>query len=69
MTIFNPIEENQAKGKVKKVYKNIKKERKIKNIPNFWKTIANDPDTLERTWDSLKDIMKKKLVHSSLLKN
>ncbi len=59
MTIFNPIEENKAKGKVKKVYKNIKKERKIKNIPNFWKTIANDPDTLERTWDSLKDIMKK----------
>ena len=59
MTIFNPIEENKAKGKIKKVYKNIKKERKIKNIPNFWKTIANDPDTLERTWDSLKDIMKK----------
>ena len=64
MTIFNPIEENKAKGKVKKVYKNIKKERKIKNIPNFWKTIANDPDTLERTWDSLKDIMKKGALDS-----
>ena len=35
------------------------KERKINEIPNFWKTIANDPDTLERTWNSLKDIMKK----------
>ena len=59
MTIFIPIEESKAKGKVKKVFDNIKKERKIKAIPNFWKTIANDPDTLERTWNSLKDIMKK----------
>ena len=59
MTIFTPIEETKAKGKVKKVFDSIKKERKIKAIPNFWKTIANDPDTLERTWNSLKDIMKK----------
>ena len=59
MTYFTPIEENKAKGKVKRVFDNIKKERKITTIPNFWKTIANDPDTLERTWNSLKDIMKK----------
>ena len=59
MVIFIPIEEIKAKGKVKKVFDSIKKERKIKAIPNFWKTIANDPDTLERTWNSLKDIMKK----------
>jgi AhpD family alkylhydroperoxidase len=59
MVIFNPIEEIKAKGKVKKVFDSIKKERKIKAIPNFWKTIANDPDSLERTWNSLKDIMKK----------
>ena len=59
MTIFKPIEEHKAKGKVKKIFDNIKKERKIKAIPNFWKTIANDPNTLERTWNSLKDIMKK----------
>ena len=58
MSIFTPIEENKAKGKVKKVFNSIKKERKIIAIPNFWKTIANDPDTLERTWNSLKDIMK-----------
>ena len=59
MTYFTAIKENKAKGKVKKVFDNIKKERKINEIPNFWKTIANDPDTLERTWNSLKDIMKK----------
>ena len=59
MSIFKPIDEKKATGKVKKVFENIKKERKIKAIPNFWKTIANDPDTLERTWESLKQIMKK----------
>ena len=37
----------------------LKKLRKIKTIPNFWKTIATDPDTLERTWNSLKQVMKK----------
>ena len=59
MSILKIISEKKAKGKVKKIYDNIKKVRKIKKIPNFWKTIANDPDTLERTWNSLKDIMKK----------
>ena len=59
MTIFKIIDEKKASGKVKKVFENIKKERKIKNIPNFWKTIANDPETLERTWNSLREIMKK----------
>ena len=59
MTIFKTIDEKKASGKVKKVFDHIKKERKIKKIPNFWKTIANDPETLERTWTSLKEIMKK----------
>ena len=59
MTIFKTLNEKKASGKVKKVFDNIKKERKIKKIPNFWKTIANDPETLERTWTSLKEIMKK----------
>ena len=59
MTIFKTLDEKKASGKVKKVFNNIKKERKIKKIPNFWKTIANDPETLERTWTSLKEIMKK----------
>ena len=59
MTIFKTIDDKKASGKVKKVFDHIKKERKIKNIPNFWKTIANDPETLERTWNSLREVMKK----------
>ena len=59
MPIFKTISEKQAKGKVKKIYNEIKKVRKIKKIPNFWKTLANDPSTLERTWNSLQQVMKK----------
>ena len=59
MTLFKPVNEKTAKAKVKKIFKNIKKERKIKFIPNFWLSIANDPDTLERTWVTLNQIMKK----------
>jgi AhpD family alkylhydroperoxidase len=59
MSLLETISEKKAKGKVKKIYEDIKKTRKIKNIPNFWKTIANDPDTLERTWNSLQQVMKK----------
>ena len=59
MPIFKTISEKQAKGKVKKIYNEIKKIRKIKKIPNFWKTLANDPSTLERTWNSLQQVMKK----------
>ena len=59
MSIFKPISEKQAKGKVKKIFNEIKHARKIKKIPNFWKTLANNPETLERTWTSLQQVMKK----------
>ena len=59
MAIFNMIEENEATEKVKEVYEDIKKKRNVKFITNFWKMLANEPDTLERTWNSLQQVMKK----------
>ena len=59
MPIFKPIIENDSSEKVKKIYEDIKKTRNITEIPNFWKMLANDPNELERTWGSLKEIMKK----------
>ncbi len=59
MSILKPITEKKAKGKVKKIYEDIKSKRKITKIPNFWKSLANDPDTLERTWNSLQQVMQK----------
>ena len=58
MSIFKPVNDKDAKGKVKKVFEDIKSTRNIKNIPNFWKSLAHSPETLERTWDNLKQIMK-----------
>ena len=59
MPIFKPIEENEAKGKVKEIYEDIKNKRQITDVPNFWKNLANNPETLERTWTSLQQVMKK----------
>ena len=57
--MFKPIEEKEATGKVKEIYDDIKKKRQITEIPNFWKTMANSPETLERTWKSLQQVMQK----------
>ncbi len=59
MPIFKPIQESEAKGKVKEIYDEIKTTRQITEVPNFWKMLANDPNELDRTWNSLKDITKK----------
>ena len=59
MPIFKTIEENEATGKVKEIYEEIKSIRQITEVPNFWKNLANNPETLERTWTSLKQVMKK----------
>ena len=59
MPMFKPIEENEATGKVKEIYDDIKSSRHITEVPNFWRMLANDPNELERSWNSLKQVMKK----------
>ena len=59
MPIFKPIQESEAKGKVKEIFDEIKSVRQITEVPNFWKSLANNSETLERTWTSLQQVMKK----------
>ena len=59
MPTFKPIQENEVSGKVKEIFEEIKTVRQITEIPNFWRSLANNPETLERTWASLKQVMKK----------
>ena len=59
MPTFKPIQENEVSGKVKEIFEEIKTVRQITEIPNFWKSLANNPETLERTWTSLTQVMKK----------
>jgi len=42
---------------VKAVFDDIRRARKSDFINNFWRALANDPPTLTRTWESLKQIM------------
>src|ERR1700722_8470234 len=51
------IEYEAAPPDVRAVYDDIRATRKTDTINNFWKTLANDPASLKRTWDSIKQIM------------
>jgi AhpD family alkylhydroperoxidase len=51
------IEYDAASTEVRAVYDDILATRKTDYINNFWKALANDPFTLKRTWESVKQIM------------
>jgi AhpD family alkylhydroperoxidase len=51
------IEYAAASPEVRAVYDDIRATRKTDWINNFWKVLANDPATLKRTWESIKQIM------------
>ena len=43
--------------RVKAVFDDIRKSRKSDFVNNFWRALANQPDTLERIWAGLKEVM------------
>ena len=51
------IEYAEASTEVRAVYDDILATRKTDYINNFWKALANDPATLKRTWESIKQLM------------
>src|SRR6201982_3733140 len=57
MATFGLIEYQDASPEVVAVYDDIMATRKTDWINNFWKVLANDPATLKRTWESIKQIM------------
>jgi AhpD family alkylhydroperoxidase len=52
-----PINYADASPAVRAVFDDIKATRKVDDVNNFWKHLANDPVTLKRTWESVKQIM------------
>ena len=42
---------------VKAVFDDIKRTRNVQDVNNFWKALANHPETLQRVWESLKEVM------------
>jgi AhpD family alkylhydroperoxidase len=57
MTTIPPIEYGDASPQVRAVYDDIKKTRNVPDVNNFWKYLARDPVLLQRTWQSVKEVM------------
>jgi AhpD family alkylhydroperoxidase len=57
LTSMPLIEYADASPEVRAVYDDIMATRRVDWINNFWKALANDPATLHRTWESIKQIM------------
>jgi uncharacterized peroxidase-related enzyme len=57
MALHQLVEYADASPEVRAVYDDIMATRKTDWINNFWKALANDPATLRRTWESIKQIM------------
>jgi AhpD family alkylhydroperoxidase len=51
------IEYADAAPQVRAVFNDIKRTRKVDDVNNFWKYLANDPALLKRTWESVKEVM------------
>ena len=57
MSVPKPVEYRDAPPEVRAVFDDIKKTRQVEDVNNFWKYLANDPVTLRRTWESIKEVM------------
>ena len=51
------VEYGEASAEIRAVYDDIMTTRGTDWVNNFWKALANDPTTLRRTWESIKEIM------------
>jgi len=57
MATLGLVEYQDATPEVRAVYDDIMATRQTDWVNNFWKALANDPPTLRRTWESIKQIM------------
>ena len=51
------IDYDKASAEVRAVYDDIMATRKTDYVNNFWRALANHPPTLQRTWESVKQVM------------
>jgi AhpD family alkylhydroperoxidase len=47
-----------ATREVKEIFDDIKWTRNVEDVNNFWKALANHPETLRRTWASVREVMR-----------
>ena len=59
MASIKMISEEEATGKVKRIYEEIKSQLGIDFVPNLYKSMAPNPDYLEANWNRVNTIMVK----------
>ena len=57
MASIKMIPENEAVGRVKVIYEEIKGQFGIDFVPNLYRVMASNPDYLEANWNRVKAIM------------
>lgn len=57
MPLGHLIEYDEASPEVRAVFDDIMATRKTDWVNNFWKALAQNPETLKRTWESVKQVM------------
>jgi AhpD family alkylhydroperoxidase len=57
MSTVTLIQYEDASPEVQAVFDDIKGTRNVPDVNNFWKALANQPETLRRTWEALREIM------------
>ena len=57
MALIKMVSEEEATGRVKELYEEIKKSLGIDFVPNMYKVMAPKPDFLEVNWNKTQTIM------------
>ncbi len=57
MATVHLLADEELSPEAKAVFDDIRATRKNEYVNNFWRALAHDPQTLVRTWESLKAIM------------
>ena len=52
-----PVSDAAGSPRVAKVFADIKQTKNIDFVPNFWRTLASNPELLEIVWSNLKRLM------------
>lgn len=64
MATVSLIEYENAPDEVRRVFDDIMQTRKINDVNNFWKALANHPELLKRTWDEVRQVMQPGAIDS-----
>ena len=57
MASIKLVGEEEATGKVKEIYEEIKSQLGIDFVPNLYRVMASRPDYLEANWNKVKAVM------------